>query len=80
MKFWYVFGMWPSVTELKGLAKRSICLLSKGSRVRVWARDGTIRVLGYDNRAQAGNYAAALKLAAETDATPSAVATRRSAL
>jgi high affinity Mn2+ porin len=33
-------------------------------------RDGAIRFLGYDNRAQAGNYAEALKLAAETKTTP----------
>lgn len=35
-----------------------------------------IRVLGYDNRTQAGNYAQALRLAAETGTTPSVVATR----
>src|SRR5579863_9590009 len=40
-------------------------------------RDGAIRVLGYDNRAQAGSYAEALKLAAETGTTPNVVATRK---
>ncbi len=33
-------------------------------------REGAVRVLGYDNRSQAGNYAAALKLAAATGTTP----------
>ncbi len=33
-------------------------------------RAGTIRALVYDNRAQAGNYAEALKLAAATGTTP----------
>jgi high affinity Mn2+ porin len=40
-------------------------------------RDGAIRVLGYDNRAQAGNYAQALKLAAETGTTPNVSLTDR---
>jgi high affinity Mn2+ porin len=40
-------------------------------------RDGAIRVLGYDNRAQAGNYAEALKLAAETGTTPNVSLTGR---
>ena len=46
-------------------------------RYSVRKRDGAIRVLGYDNRAQAGNYAEALKLAAETGTTPDVVATRK---
>ena len=46
-------------------------------RYSLGKRDGAIRVLGYDNRAQAGNYAAALKLAASTGTRPSVVATRR---
>jgi len=33
-------------------------------------RDGAIRVLGYDNRTQAGDYGQALKLAAQTGTTP----------
>jgi high affinity Mn2+ porin len=37
---------------------------------------GVVRVLGFANRAQAGNYAEALKLAAETGTTPSVIATR----
>ncbi len=41
--------------------------------------DGAIRVLGYANRAQAGTYAEALKLAAQTGTTPDVVATRRAA-
>jgi high affinity Mn2+ porin len=40
-------------------------------------RAGAIRVLEYDNRAQAGNYAAALKLAAETGTTPNVTLTDR---
>ncbi len=40
-------------------------------------RDGAIRILGYDNRAQAGNYAEALKLAAETRTTPDVSLTDR---
>jgi high affinity Mn2+ porin len=40
-------------------------------------RDGNIRVLGYDNRAQAGNYAEALRLAAETGTTPNVALTGR---
>jgi high affinity Mn2+ porin len=40
-------------------------------------RDGTIRLLAYDNRAQAGNYAQALKLAAATHTTPNVTLTDR---
>jgi len=40
-------------------------------------RDGAIRILGYDNRAQAGNYGEALKLAAETGTTPNVSLTDR---
>jgi high affinity Mn2+ porin len=40
-------------------------------------RDGTLRLLGYANRADAGNYAAALRLAAATGDTPDVTATRR---
>jgi hypothetical protein len=39
-------------------------------------RSGTIRLLVYDNRAQAGNYQTALNLARETGTTPNVVATR----
>lgn len=39
--------------------------------------DGTIRVLAYANRAQAGNYAEALRLAAATGTMPDVTATRR---
>ncbi len=38
---------------------------------------GTLRVLGFANRADAGTYATALRLAAETGTTPGVVATRR---
>jgi len=38
---------------------------------------GTLRLLGYANRADAGTYATALRLAGETGTTPSVVATRR---
>ena len=44
---------------------------------RIRKRAGTIRWLGFANRAQAGNYAEALKLAAETGTTPSVIATRQ---
>ncbi|HEX4750325.1 MAG TPA: carbohydrate porin [Bryobacteraceae bacterium] len=40
-------------------------------------QDGVIRVLGYDNRAQAGDYGEALKLAAETGTTPNVTLTER---
>src|ERR1700722_510745 len=40
-------------------------------------RDGAIRVLGYDNREQGGNYAQALKLAAATGTTPDVSLTDR---
>jgi high affinity Mn2+ porin len=40
-------------------------------------RDGAIRVLGYDNREQGGNYAQALRLAAETGTTPNVYITSR---
>jgi high affinity Mn2+ porin len=40
-------------------------------------REGAIRALGYDNRAQAGNYAEALKLAAATGTTPNVSLTDR---
>jgi high affinity Mn2+ porin len=39
-------------------------------RYSIGSHTGAIRVLAYDNRAQAGNYAEALKLAAETGTTP----------
>jgi high affinity Mn2+ porin len=39
--------------------------------------DGAIRVLAYDNRAQAGNYAEALKLAAAPGTTPNVTLTDR---
>lgn len=40
-------------------------------------KDGALRILVYDNRAQAGNYAEALRLAAQTGATPEVTLTRR---
>jgi high affinity Mn2+ porin len=40
-------------------------------------QEGAIRVMSYDNRAQAGNYAQALKLAAETGTTPNVALTDR---
>jgi high affinity Mn2+ porin len=40
-------------------------------------REGAIRLMGYANRAQAGNYAEALKLAAETGTTPNVTLTDR---
>src|ERR1700733_1012594 len=40
-------------------------------------RDGAIRILGYDNRNQGGNYAQALKLAAATGTTPDVSLTDR---
>jgi high affinity Mn2+ porin len=46
-------------------------------RWSIGKRDGAIRLMGYTNRAQAGNYAEALKIAAETHTTPDVVATRR---
>jgi len=46
-------------------------------RYSIRKRSGAIRWLGFANRAQAGNYAEALKLAAETGTTPSVIATRR---
>lgn len=39
--------------------------------------DGAVRLLGYANRAQAGTYGEALKLAAETGTTPNVFATAR---
>ena len=38
---------------------------------------GTVRLLGFANRADAGNYATALRVATETGAAPNVVATRR---
>jgi len=46
-------------------------------RVHPHSHDGAIRVLGYGNHANAGTYADALKLAAETGARPDVTATRR---
>jgi high affinity Mn2+ porin len=46
-------------------------------RYSLFKQDGAIRWLGYANRADAGNYAEALRLASETGTTPSVVATRR---
>jgi high affinity Mn2+ porin len=40
-------------------------------------RSGAIRVLGYDNRSQAGDYGEALKLAAQTGRTPDVTLTSR---
>jgi hypothetical protein len=40
-------------------------------------RAGALRVLGYANRADAGTYATALRLAAQTGSTPDVVGTRR---
>lgn len=40
-------------------------------------RDGATRVLAYDNRSQAGNYAEAIKLGEETNTTPNVYATSR---
>ena len=40
-------------------------------------KEGAIRVLGYDNRTQAGTYGEALKLAAATGTTPDVTATSR---
>jgi high affinity Mn2+ porin len=50
----------------------------EGERRYSWRnRDGAIRLLGYANRAQAGNYGEALKLAAETGTTPNVGLTDR---
>jgi high affinity Mn2+ porin len=46
-------------------------------RYSIGKHKGDVRWLGYANRAQAGNYAEALKLAAETGTTPSVIATRQ---
>ena len=40
-------------------------------------RDGAIRVLGYDNRSQAGSYGGSLQLAAASGTTPDVTLTRR---
>jgi high affinity Mn2+ porin len=50
----------------------------EGERRYSWRkRDGAVRLLGYDNRSQAGSYGQALKLAAETGTTPDVTLTRR---
>jgi high affinity Mn2+ porin len=46
-------------------------------RYTIGKHPGSLRVLGYANRADAGNYAEALRLAQETHTTPSVVATRK---
>ncbi len=46
-------------------------------RWSIGKREGAIRVLGYANRSQAGNYAEALKLAEQTHTTPQVTATSR---
>ena len=46
-------------------------------RYTIGQHPGAIRVLGYGNRADAGNYAEALRIARETGTTPSVVATRK---
>jgi len=46
-------------------------------RYTIGKHPGALRVLGYANRAAAGNYAEALRLAQETGTTPSVVATRK---
>ena len=45
-------------------------------RYSIRKRDGAVRLLGYANRAQMGNYAEALRIAEATGTTPSVVATR----
>jgi len=50
----------------------------EGERRYSWRnRAGALRILGYANRAQAGNYGEALKLAAATGATPNVTLTDR---
>ncbi len=46
-------------------------------RYKLGSRAGAIRLLEYDNRADAGNYAEAIKQAEQTKSVPSVVATRR---
>jgi len=46
-------------------------------RYSLWNRSGTLRLLGYDNRARAGNYQTALNLSRDAGATPDVVATRQ---
>jgi len=46
-------------------------------RYSISQHPGDLRVMAYANRADAGNYAAALKLADQTGATPSVIATRQ---
>ncbi len=46
-------------------------------RYEIGKHKGDVRWLGYANRSQAGSYAEALKLAAETGTTPSVIATRQ---
>jgi carbohydrate-selective porin OprB len=46
-------------------------------RLHLRNHDGAVRVLGYGNHADAGTYADALKLAAETGTRPDVTATRR---
>ena len=46
-------------------------------RFRPGGHDGAVRVLNYENHADAGNYAAAIRLAEQTGTTPDVIATRR---
>ena len=46
-------------------------------RYSIHKRDGALRVLGYANRAQAGDYAESLRLSAESGTTPDVRLTRR---
>ena len=46
-------------------------------RYSLGSHAGAVRLLGFANRADAGTYATALRLAAETGSTPNVVATRR---
>jgi len=46
-------------------------------RYALGSHAGTVRLLGFANRADAGTYATALRMAAETGSTPDVVATRR---
>ena len=46
-------------------------------RYTVGKREGTVRALNYENHANAGNYAAAIRLARATGTTPDVTATRR---
>jgi hypothetical protein len=79
--FRYASAAMPKVANGSQLDRR--ILVNRGDVFEVERRyalkkhEGALRLLNYENRAHAGNYAAAIRLAAQTGGVPDVIATRR---